>query len=75
MIGDICLFLAILAKLSGGKFATINPGGYIQFAGTIFLGTITLGVYNILRRVEIVRPVKDKTAHPERLGPEEALEA
>ncbi len=74
VIGHICLILAIIANLKGGTIAAIDAVGYLRFAGTIFLGAITLGVYNLFRRVEVLRLVKDDTAPPERPGPEGGLE-
>ncbi len=55
LIGDLCLILAIFAKLSGGAFVTIDAAGYLRLAGTIFLGAITLGVYNMIRQFEDIR--------------------
>ncbi len=55
VIGDICLMLAVIANFSGGTFGTIAPAGYLRLAGTIFLGAITLGVYNLMRQFEDIR--------------------
>ncbi len=55
VIGDVCLILAVIANSSGGTFGTIDSAGYLRLAGTIFLGTITLAVCNMIRQFEDFR--------------------
>ncbi len=61
VIGDVCLFLAIVANFNGGTFGTIDSAGYLRFTATVFLGAITLGIMGFRQmtlerteRVEII---------------------
>ncbi len=67
VIGVLCLIIGVVATLIGHGFATISPGGYVRLATTIILGAITLSLYEILQRIDLIRLVtRDGSKLPER---------
>ncbi|MFQ5693343.1 MAG: hypothetical protein ACE5IM_09910 [Nitrospinota bacterium] len=48
VVGAVCIILGIIAKFTGGMLATVTAAGYLRFAWSIFLASLTVGVYALL---------------------------
>ncbi len=48
VIGAVSVILGLIAKLGAGFLMTVASATYLDFASTVFLGAITLGVSALL---------------------------